>query len=326
MPIKLSDVRKPLQNALRTVDREVQKLAAKVQTATFHGPVGDAVSNGAKTGWVAEFASKLHLSAFKPAPPPPTLKRPVVMVTGLTMQAASYDPMAKHLAGNKANGAVVTYVVSDGKFHLGGVNGRVLSDAEAAKAKLFQVQYTEVRGAPTAKAPQLAQAFSAIERVTKAPMMDVVAHSAGCTDFRLYLDSRSPAERDAVRINQAVLIGPATQGTFMGNVGDAVGGVLGVEQAGEELEIGSRLVGQLNQTWERQRAQLAGVTIVGISGAPTMGRGGVSDGDGFMRVKDLPLPKAETVVLRGADPTPVAHLMEVAYSGVIAEVQQRLAR
>ncbi|MCC6335739.1 MAG: alpha/beta hydrolase [Myxococcales bacterium] len=324
MPIKLPDLGKPLQSALRTVDREVQKVAAKVQTATFRGPVGDVMANGTKQGWVAEFASKLNLSAFKPAPPPPTLKRPMVMVTGLTMQAASYDPMAKHLAGNKANGPVVTYVVADGKFHLGGVNGKVLTDAEAAKAKLFQVQYTEVRGAPSDKAPQLAQAFSAIERVTQAPTMDVVAHSAGCTDFRLYLDSRTPEEKAAVKFNQAVLIGPATRGTFMGNVGDAVGGVLGVEEAGQELEIGSKLVGQLNQTWDRQRAQVKAVTIVGISGAPTMGQGGLGDGDGFMRVKDLPLPHADTVVLRGADPSPVAHLMEVAYSGVIAEVQKRL--
>ncbi len=65
---------------------------------------------------------------------------------------------------------------------------------------------------------------------------------------------------------------------------------------------------------------------MGISGAPTPGRGGVRDGDGFMQVDDLGLPNASTVVLRGVDPTPVAHLMEVGYSGVIAEVQKRLMR
>jgi len=31
-------------------------------------------------------------------------------------------------------------------------------------------------------------------------------------------------------------------------------------------------------------------------------------------------------VLKGSDPTPVAHLMQVGYSGVIAEVQKRLAQ
>lgn len=307
------------------LDAKAQQVAAQVQDGLFNGWVGRAVSNPGR-GWVAEGVAKLELSAFKPAPPPPALKRPLVMVTGLTMQAASYDPMAKHLAGNAANGPVVTYVVADGRFHQGGVGGPVLRDAEVAKAKLFQVQYTEVRGAPTDKAPQLDQAFSAIAKATRAPDLDVVAHSAGCTDFRLYLDQRSAQAQGAVRFNQAVLIGPATRGTFMGNLGDAVGGPLGVEKAGAELEVGSGLVKRLNDDWPNQQKQLKGVTVIGISGAPTPGPGGVSNGDGFMPVRDLPLPGATTVVLRGADPTPVAHLMEVAYSGVIAEVQKKLAQ
>jgi uncharacterized alpha/beta hydrolase family protein len=245
------------------------------------------------------------------------------MITGLTMQAASYDPLARHLASNPQNGAVAVYVVADGKFHQGSVTGPVLSDTDAKKAKLFEVQYPEVRAAPTEKAPELAQAFAAIARVTGAPNVDVVAHSAGCTDFRLYLDSRDP--KSTVGINQTVLIGPASHGTFMGNVGGAVGGVAGVQQAGQELAMGAPLVNQLNQTWDRQRAQVQGdVTIIGVSGAPTPGPGGISDGDGFMPVNQLSMPKATTVVLKGADPTPVAHLMEVAYSGVIAEVQKKL--
>lgn len=307
------------------LEAKAQGVAAEVQDGLFNGWVGKAVSNPRK-GWVSEGLSKLHLSAFKPAPPAPALKRPMVMVTGLTMQASSYDPLAKHLAGNSANGPVVTYVVADGRFHRGGVGGPVMSDADVAKAKLFQVQYTDVRGAPTDKAPQLDQAFSAIAGATKAPDLDVVAHSAGCTDFRLYLDQRSAQAQGAVHFNQAVLIGPATHGTFMGNVGDAIGRPLGVEKAGTQLEVGSGLVKRLNDDWPTQQKQLKGVTIIGVSGAPTAGPGGVSNGDGFMPLRDLPLPGATMVVLRGADPTPVAHLMEVAYSGVIAEAQKKLGQ
>jgi len=106
-----------------------------------------------------------------------------------------------------------------------------------------------------------------------------------------------------------------------------VGGPLGVQEAGTELATNSKLVDGLNKDWDKQNAQVKnGFTIIGISGAPTPGPGGVSDGDGFMPVKSLGMPGAETVVLKGADPTPVAHLMEVGYSGVIDEVQKRLGQ
>lgn len=294
---------------------------ARVQTAIFDGKVGEALSNPSS----AEL-SKLGLEAFKPLPPAPLLNRPVVMVTGLTMQAASYDPMTKHLASNPKNGQPAVYSLDDGKFHLGGVGGRVMGEAELKKTKMFQVQYTDVRGAPTEKAPQLAKAFAEIERVTNAPSMDVVAHSAGCTDFRLYLDSRDQSAKDSVKFNQVMLVGPASHGTSMGNVGAAVGGPIGVGEAGSELKMSSPLVNGLNQTWERQREQAKAVTIIGVGGAPTVGPHGITNGDGFMPVDQLAMPKAETVVLQGADPTPVAHLMEIAYSGVLGEIDKRLAR
>ncbi len=307
------------------LNKAVDNASARLQTEIFHGPIGKSVSETPSTGWVAKGIGKLGLTAFNPAPPAPTLKRPVVMITGLTMQAASYDPMAKHLAANSANGKVAVYVVADGKFHDGGVGGKVLTDAQAAKTKMFQIQYTDVKGAPSDKEPQLEQAFRAIKRATNAPALDVVAHSAGCTDFRLYLDKR-PAADKSIGINEAVFIGPASHGTFMGNVGNAVGRPIGVEKAGTELEIGSPLVKHLNDDWANQRGQVKGnVTIVGISGAPTPGQGGLSNGDGFMPVNQLGMANANTVVLKGSDPTPVAHLMEVGYSGVIAEVQKRLA-
>jgi hypothetical protein len=294
---------------------------AKVQTAIFDGQVGAAVSNPSTPA-----LAKLGFDAFKPLPPAPELRRPVVMVTGLTMQAASYDPMSNHLASNPKNGLAAVYSLDDGRFHLGGVGGRVMGEAELKKTKLFQVQYTDVRGAPTEKAPQLAKAFAAIERVTRAPALDVVAHSAGCTDFRLYLDSRDQAAKDSVKFNQVMLVGPASHGTSMGNLGEAVGGPLGLGDAGRELKLASPLVTSLNATWDQQREQAKAFTIIGVGGAPTIGPNGLTNGDGFMAVDQLALPKAETVVLRGADPTPVAHLMEIGYSGVLGEIDQRLAR
>ena len=42
--------------------------------------------------------------AYGPLDAPPTLKRPLVMIPGLTMPAKSFDPLAKHLAGKPGNG------------------------------------------------------------------------------------------------------------------------------------------------------------------------------------------------------------------------------
>jgi hypothetical protein len=302
-----------------------RKVEAKVQQKIFDGPIGRALAN--PDGFIASGAEKLGMTAFKDAGPAPALKRPVVMIPGLTMQAASYDPLAKQLATNAANGSAAVYVVEDGKFHAGGVDGPVMSDDQVKRSKMIEIQYTNVFGAPSEKAPQLSKAFAAISKATGAPSLDVVAHSAGCTDFRLYLQSRSPAEQAATTFNETVLIGPATQGTFMGDVGAVAGAPVGVTQAGKELRRDADEVRAHNTTWDNQKSQINGqVTIVGVSGAPTVGRHGLTNGDGFMPVEDLGLPGAKTVVLRGADPTLVAHLAEVAYSGVIDEVQKRLGQ
>ena len=80
------------------------------------------------------------------------------------------------------------------------------------------------------------------------------------------------------------------------------------------------LVTGLDENWERQRAQIAGgVTIIGTTGTPTLGpaRGAFEDGDGFMPSAQLDLPGAKTLRLGGPHNTPLAHLWQVQYSGVV---------
>ncbi len=270
-------------------------------------------------------AAKAGLTAFAPLQAPPVLKRPVVMLPGLTLAAASYDPLAKHLAGNKANGPVATFVAADGKFHLGGKGGRVMQPAEVQNAKIFQMEYKNAKGAPSDKAREVASMMKAVQQATHAEL-DVVTHSAGGHDFRQYLDTRSGADAD-VKIHRAVMIGPVSHGTVMGNIGDVTGGLVGVKKAAGELGIGDPLVKHLDATWDRQRAQIAAdVTVIAISGAPTAGPGGIQTGDGFVQVDEIDMPKSKTVVLKGADPTPIAHLKEVGYSGVINHVGAALGQ
>jgi len=257
--------------------------------------------------------------AYGPLAPAPALKRPVVMIPGLTMPAKSFDRMGDQLATNKANGPVVVYVASQDTFRLGDQQGRELTAAELKDAKLFQVEYRDPWASPTLKAPQIARAMERIARATEQGSVDVLTHSAGGTDFRLYLDGRDPAK--GPKVEHAVLIGPASHGTYLGNIGSVVGNpVKNVDDASAELAVGSKMINNLNKTWDRQRNQVSGgVTIIGTTGTPTLGpqKGVFEDGDGYMPSAQLDMPGAKTLRLEGPHNTPLAHLWQVQYSGVV---------
>jgi pimeloyl-ACP methyl ester carboxylesterase len=265
--------------------------------------------------------------AYGPLAKPPTLQRPVVMIPGLTMPAQSFDRMGNQLATNTANGPVIVYVASQDTFRLGDKGGREVTAAELKSAKLFQLEYRDPWAAPTKKAPQIARAMERIAAAT-GQSLDVVTHSAGGTDFRLYLDQRDPAK--GPKVERAVMIGPASHGTHMGNIGAAIGHpVKNVDEAGRELAVGSKLVTSLNATWERQRGQVAGgVTIIGTTGTPTLGpkKGLFEDGDGYMPTAQLAMPGAKTVLMEGPHNTPLAHLWQVQYSGVVNAAFEVLGR
>lgn len=279
--------------------------------------MSDRAFNALRPDVPAEKLKGAEKVAYGPLVKPPVLKRPLVMIPGLTMPAASFDHGAKRLAENKANGPVIVYVASEDKFRLGDKNGREVSSAELKTAKLFQLEYRDPWAAPTNKAPQIQRAMERIAEATGQGTVDVLAHSAGGTDFRLYLDERSGGPA----INKAVLIGPASHGTCIGNIGSVVGSpVKNVDDAARELAVGSKLIERLNQNWERQRDQIAGgVTIIGTTGTPTLGPkpGVFEDGDGYMPSAQLSMPGAKTVLMEGPHNTPLAHLWQVQYSGVV---------
>jgi hypothetical protein len=264
-------------------------------------------------------------SAYNQPSPPPALARPVLMIPGLTMDAASFDPMAEQLGSTGVNGHAAVYVASEQQFHLDGVGGPVLTGKQLAGIKMFELQYIDAKAAPTAKQSQVADALAAIQSATGAGTIDVVTHSAGGTDFRTYLQDRDPEA--GPKIGETVMIGPASHGTFMGDVGAKLGKPMGLDKAGAELAMHAPLIEMLNRTWDHQRGQIGGhVTIVAVGGAPTYGVGGFKDGDGYMQADQAALPDTETIYVKGLDPTAVAHLREVEYAGVIQVVQEALAR
>ena len=281
--------------------------------------MSDRVFNQLKPGGPIEKLQGPQRVAYGRLQAPPTLKRPVVMIPGLTMPAKSFDRMGDQLATNKANGPVVVYVASQDKFRLGDQQGREVTPAELKNAKLFEVEYRDPWASPTQKAPQIARALERIAGATGQSGVDVVAHSAGATDFRLYLDGRDPSK--GPKVEHAVLIGAASHGTYLGNIGSVVGNpVKNVDDASRELSVGSKMINDLNTHWDRQRTQVAGgVTIIGTTGTPTLGpkKGVFEDGDGYMPSAQLDMPGAKTVRMEGPHNTPLAHLWQVQYSGVV---------
>jgi uncharacterized protein YndB with AHSA1/START domain len=280
--------------------------------------------------------SKLGFDLDTPFGKPPVLKRPVFMIPGFTMQASSYDPMAQHLASDPANGPVAVYASADHAFHLGSSGGRVLRPEEVEGIKIFELDYADPSAPsvdpkggvalkqPTGKAAEIARALADIQQYTHQVTVDVVAHSAGCTDFRAYLQSRD--QGTGPNIGRTVLVGPASHGTAMGNLGAVAGQPFGLAAGGAQLADGAELIDTLNQTWANQLKQMAGgVTIVGIVGAPTPGPGGLTQGDGFMPRDTVGMPGAKLVVLRGLNPTPIAHLTEIGKPGVLRVADEVLA-
>ncbi|MFZ5440639.1 MAG: esterase/lipase family protein [Myxococcota bacterium] len=281
--------------------------------------MSDRVFNTLRPSCAPEALTGAQRVAYGPKDAPPTLKRPVVMIPGLTMPAKSFDGLGDQLASNKANGPVVVYVAEQDTFRLNDAQGREVKGEELQHAKLFQVEYRDPWASPTLKAPQIARAMERIAKATGQSGVDVVTHSAGGTDFRLYLDQRDPSK--GPKVERAVLIGPASHGTYLGNIGNVVGEPLkNVDDAARELAVGAPMIDQLNARWEQQRAQIpGGVTIIGTTGTPTLGpkKGVFEDGDGYMPSAQLDLPGAKTVRMEGPHNTPLAHLWQVQYSGVV---------
>jgi hypothetical protein len=283
------ELREKAKELGQKVEAKALEAQGKLQDKLFDGKLGQVIG-GNHSDFTDTVVSKLNLSAFKDAPPPPVLKRPVVMIPGLTMPAQSFDRMGDQLATNKANGPVVVYVASQDKFRLGDQQGREVTAAELKSAKIFEVEYGDPWASPTKKAPQIAKAMERIAQATGTGSVDVVTHSAGGTDFRLYLDGRDPAK------------GPK------------------IEHAAGELAVGSKMINDLNATWDRQRDQIpGGITTSGTTGTPTLGpaKGAFEDGDGYMPSAQLDMPGATTVRMEGPHNTPLAHLWQVQYSGVV---------
>jgi pimeloyl-ACP methyl ester carboxylesterase len=256
--------------------------------------------------------------AYGPLVAAPVLKRPVVLLPGFSMAASSYDRMARHLASQPANGAVVVYDLRAGAFLIG---GKPATAEQVKRAKIFEVQYRDTRDAPSVKARMAV--LDAISAALGQKKLDVVAHSAGNNDFLTYLATRRGSQ---VEIGNVVMLGSTVRGTFIANVAEHLGKPLKFDVASEELALRSPAVAQLERDWPKLRAQMDSAMVIAVTGAPTVTSDGriSTQGDGYVTDSDMGLPGARLVSLKGPHHTPLAHLWVPQYSGVINETMRAL--
>ena len=77
------ELREKAKELGQKVEAKALEAQGKLQDKLFDGKLGQVIG-GNHSDFTDKVVSKLNLSAFKDAPPPPVLTRPVVMIPGLT--------------------------------------------------------------------------------------------------------------------------------------------------------------------------------------------------------------------------------------------------
>jgi hypothetical protein len=159
----------------------------------------------------------------------------------------------------------------------------------------------------------------------------VVTHSAGDPDFRAaLLDHIDPAS-EGIKITGQVAVGSVFAGAWTGNAGDnPAGALLGMRKAAAELAERSPFLARLDAARETIDARIEGPRLdIALEGAVPLtpkifGKPHVGRGDGYVQSADVSRPGARTLLMRGVDPTPLNHLRQIGYSGVIKAIEDEL--
>lgn len=206
-----------------------------------------------------------------PDSPPPRLDRPVVFVHGYNGSAGRWDRVIEWLTSgeepvNRSGG-----IVDAGQF-----------ENLDPQANLFSLRFSRPYNAVDTNARELKAAVEAICRATGAPEVDIVCHSMGGLDTRLYLTD--PGEK----VRRVAMLGTPNHGSALANLERVFREKLGfpiqppvddpeVRRALEQLSVDK--VGRdgvpdnpflhgLNQDWPNQRRRAEFLIITG-NGFPT---------------------------------------------------------
>lgn len=205
-----------------------------------------------------------------PSEAPPRLERPVLFLHGYMGWAEEFDGM-------------VRWLERDGTNRSGGILDGAHPGPVDPSANVFALRFGKQWQSLEADARELRAAVEAICQATGAPGVDVVAHSKGGLDVRLYL--MDPTEK----VDHVVQIGTPNQGTFLANLELVARERFGypVRPPSKDPEVAATLrqltvdgvdgdgkprnpaLHDLNAGWETQKERAEFLTISG-DGIPTI--------------------------------------------------------
>lgn len=212
-----------------------------------------------------DFPSNLPVQSTElqelPSEPAPKLEKPVLLVHGYNSGPSTWENMKTWLVTQNPDGGVV-------KANTGNID---------PNGKVFAMEFSRPYNPLSNNASELRQAIDRITAATGAKEIDVVAHSMGGLDTRLYLDQGNE------KVDKLVMIGTPNHGSVLADIemtfrnlglpllpptDDAL-----VRQALTDLsEVrgdNNPTLAQLNKNWDRQRSR-ANMLIITGNGKPTL--------------------------------------------------------
>ena len=232
----------------------------------------------------------------RPAPPP-VLPRPVLFVHGYNSGTWVFNAMSKWMEG------------PDGTTNPRG--GIVHADTDPStldpEGRLFSLEFSKPWQCAEKNADELAAAIEAVCRATGSSRVDVVGHSMGAVDARVYLD------RGGDRIGKLAMVAPPNHGTLEADISlwirdnldipvypsrrdpdvrEALLDLRADAKPSVNMGEGNSFLHDLNHRWAAQKAHTMDVAIVVGGGVPTPEPDGSLTvlGDGFVPWSSSGLP------------------------------------
>lgn len=225
---------------------------------------------------------------------PPRLQRPVLFVHGYNGAAENWQTF-------------VDWLTRDGINQGGGLVKGDGTSPVAPQGRVFQMQFQRPYNSCATNARELEAAVNQICRATGAKEIDIVAHSKGGVDSRLYVDQGQE------KVKHLVMIGTPNHGTIMADmelsfrqlglpifppfqdpeVNQALRD-LSVDRMNDHNQPNNPVVHDLNVNLDRQKARAEMMTIDG-NGVPTLSDRSVLTfrGDGVIPRHSVELPGVE---------------------------------